>query len=402
MRTYRVTIDTVASYEDGNTDIWEGVRSLRNKNPATLSPLFRELNRECLITCFAPAVDRTSTAFDVIVFGRPFSDNTEYVRQMVVRARDIWGLGLADDLAPHLHVQEIRAQELFEGGWGSSDGIPREMLLQANLFELRRMLQGNFMRSIPMHDYICTLDISRRRALELAAEGRYSRSLVRELGNVYRGPRGTDGELGSNTDAPRRIPVHYLLEGAGTPHYESALDLVVNALDAVDRLPSRHVYHLRFAENEDISSRDLDFESLVNERFACALEGNVLVIEYGESDSDGRFNSGLYQKFSRTLLLLNDHLDAIQLFILVPPATMRSNSVCAINCESHSRTSTSTGTPRAGATPRHTRNCAPWPTKRMSRWTIASPPSSLVTEPKKRAIPCSRSSMNGSPSDERP
>lgn len=319
MRTYRVTIDTVAAYEDGNTDIWEGGRSLRNQNPSTLSPLFRELNRECLIICFSPKGDRTSTAFDVIVFGRPFSDNTEYVRQMVVRARDIWDLGLADDLAPHLHVQEMRAQEVFEGGWGSSDGIPREMLLQANLFELRRMLQGNFMRSIPMHDYICTLDIPRQHALELAAEGRYSRALLRELGNVYRGPQETDGDHGSNTGAPRRIPVHYLLEGAGTPHFESALELMINALGTMDRLPSRHVYHLRFAENEDIGTRDLDFESLVNERFACALEGNVLLIEYGESDSDGRFNSGLYQKFSRTLLLLNDHLDAIQLFVLVPP-----------------------------------------------------------------------------------
>lgn len=318
MRTYRVTIDPAAAYEGGNSDVWDGGCSLRKRNPAGLSPLFRELDRECLVSCFQPMWDRGSAAFDVIVFGKPFLDNTEYVKQMVVRARDIWDLGLAEDLAPHLNVQEITALELFDGE-RSAEGVSREMLLQANLFELRCALRSNYMRGTPMHDYICTLNIPQQHALELAAEGRYSRSLVRELDNVYRGSQATDDLCGSNVDARRRIPVHYLLEGAGTPHYESAVDLAVNALDTMGRLPSRHVYHLRFAENEGVDTRDLDFESLMNERLACALEGNVLVVEYGVSDSDGRFNSGLYQRFSHTLLLLNDHLDAIQLFILVPP-----------------------------------------------------------------------------------
>ena len=142
----------------------------------------------------------------------------------------------------------------------------------------------------------------------------YGPDLEAELERIHaRGPVDADGG--------RRIPVHYIMEGLDSPRCEVPFDLLMDALNEAGRLPSSHVYRLRFSplmKESHVAFRHGTAFEWLNENLVDALSDNVLVIEYGEGANDADFDLDLYRMFMHTIEMLNNSLDSVQVVFLLP------------------------------------------------------------------------------------
>ena len=209
MRVYVVEISS--SYAE---------REVSGSFMSSRKPLYREMDRRCYISCCPMERMLRVPLFTVIVFNRPFVDNTEYVKYCVARACHIWEFSYDDRLKEHLKVGEATAKE-----------------------------------------------------------------------------------------------------GLDSPRCEVPFDFLMDALSEAKRLPSSHVYRLRFSplmkESHAVFRHGTAFEWL-NENLVDALSDNVLVIEYGEGVNDDDFDFDLYRMFMHTIEMLNDSLSSVQAVFLLP------------------------------------------------------------------------------------
>ncbi|MFR4805209.1 MAG: hypothetical protein ACLT98_18955, partial [Eggerthellaceae bacterium] len=106
-----------------------------------------------------------------------------------------------------------------------------------------------------------------------------------------------------------------------SPRCEVPFDLLMDALNEVGRLPSSHVYRLRFSplmKESHVAFRHGTAFEWLNENLIDALSDNVLVIEYGEGANDADFDFDLYRMFMHTIEMLNNSLDSVQVVFLLP------------------------------------------------------------------------------------
>ncbi|WP_172623379.1 AAA family ATPase [Arabiibacter massiliensis] len=181
----------------------------------------------------------------------------------------------------------------------------------ANLVELREFMG----RTQSMSERLLAKPLPKAEAFERLERTRYAQALADELARVYAKPERKE-------DAAALAPVHYLLEGASPARYEPALDILLGALLEAGRLPSRHVFALdidRFDISHPESFAERDWLDRVNEAFAEALDGNVLVVRYGSRDEGSSFGKSSYRLLSKLIDMLRGHRDTMQMVFLVPP-----------------------------------------------------------------------------------
>ena len=99
-------------------------------------PLYREMDKRCYISCCPMERMLRVPLFTVIVFNRPFVDNTEYVKYCVARACRIWEFSYDDHLKEHLKVREATAKEALDEAGQQSGVTASSSLSECHAFEL--------------------------------------------------------------------------------------------------------------------------------------------------------------------------------------------------------------------------------------------------------------------------
>ena len=277
-------------------------------------PLYREMDKRCYISCCPMERMLRVPLFTVIVFNRLFVDNTEYVKYCVARACRIWEFSYDDHLKEHLKVREATAKEALDEAGQQSGVTASSSLSECHAFELYlaacRTISSN---SFLLESMVVKGD-SHDERIRRARMTEYGPDLEAELERIHAcGPVDADGG--------RRTPVHYIMEGLDSPRCEVPFDLLMDALNEAGRLPSSHVYRLRFSplmKESHVAFRHGTAFEWLNENLIDALSDNVLVIEYGEGANDADFDFDLYRMFMHTIEMLNNSLDSVQVVFLLP------------------------------------------------------------------------------------
>lgn len=305
MRTYIAIID--AEYKNN-----QGVRSGMMTSCPTL---YAELDQNCCIGFRSNFIATPEGAeLCVIVYGKPFYDNERYVVRQVVHACRIWGLGFDDNLAAHIHVRETMAEDVLTHIASCGDISLKSVLAMANSAELYMALReaGAFVT-----ESLVSRGQGKDEMLRRAANTPYGKNLVAELERIY-DSMSECASRASNSVQGTRIPVHYMLDGAGTPDFKGAFDLLSSTLAGAGRVPSSHAYFLNFDYVES-PSRYHRLDELMNDNFASSIAENLIVLQYSERDDDGNdFRIEDYKYFTDAVRLLNGHLENTQIVFAVP------------------------------------------------------------------------------------
>ena len=277
-------------------------------------PLYREMDKRCYISCCPMERMLRVPLFTVIVFNRPFVDNTEYVKYCVARACRIWEFSYDDHLKEHLKVREATAKEALDEAGQQSGVTASSSLSECHAFELYLAACRTISSNSFLLESMVVKGNSHDERIRRARMTEYGPDLEAELERIHAcGPVDADGG--------RRTPVHYIMEGLDSPRCEVPFDLLMDALNEAGRLPSSHVYRLRFSplmKESHVAFRHGTAFEWLNENLIDALSDNVLVIEYGEGANDADFDFDLYRMFMHTIEMLNDSLDSVQVVFLLP------------------------------------------------------------------------------------
>lgn len=187
----------------------------------------------------------------------------------------------------------------------------RNLYQIAHLFELEQFVKT----PEAFRESLVAESLREDEALARAGTTVYAGSLAEEVRRIC-APRANEA---SRTEQ-RRIPMHYLMEGASPARYEPALDVLLSTLLGAERLPSRHVFHIDVDRAKDrlLLSVARTIES-VNERFAESVKGNILVIEYGRFDEDRAYEDNARKLLAKLLDTFEPYFDSMLVVFLVPP-----------------------------------------------------------------------------------
>ena len=284
-------------------------------NAEGLGELFEQLDKRALVVpgsrrgmrrAWHYDSEREEKQFPVFVFAGAARVSAEDAEHIVREACDIWHLTSVD----RVDVQDATFSDDLnsESGWGQV--ISRSVAQRANLFEIRDMAMARRV----FKDWMVT----RRDATTCLANIRYtpcSQSLGAEAARMFAAHEATRADAGM-------VPVHYIVEGSESVKHEASVDALLETLLSCDRLPSEHAFRIDF-DSIDLQgttafeiSKNMD--EIINDAFANALAGNVVVARYGRMDEDGRFNDRIYGNFCHFVEAMRPYLADTLLVFSIP------------------------------------------------------------------------------------
>ncbi|MDY4522199.1 MAG: AAA family ATPase [Atopobium sp.] len=272
--------------------------------------LYDELDKEsCVAVCESRFGFRRSLSFCVMVYNKPFVDNTEFVKDQVVKACEIWDLGFDKDLWKNLLVRESNALQALSDATTQGLNSLRCMLNIVGANELYDLFKPS--SNFATESFI---DIPRGKdaLLKGALQSKFGKNLAEEVRRIYKSAEA----LAADDDAHNRLPVHYILEGAGSPAGAQGFNVLASALQDAGRVPSTHVYKLNFDCLWD-NIYKLDFMDYLNDNLASCFEDNLLLIQYSEPHDDKSLDLKKYRALTKLIGLLNNHLDRVQVVFMV-------------------------------------------------------------------------------------
>ena len=277
----------------------------------SVSFLYSELDKESFVSVYESHFGfRSPLSFCVIVYSKPFVDNTEFVKDQVVRACEIWNLGFDKDLRKNLSVKESNAMLVL--GEATTQGLNslRSMLSVVGANEFYDVFKSS--NDFATESFIDTAH-GKDTLLRDALQSKFGKNLAKEVQRIYE----SADAVAADSEKYNHFPVHYILEGAGSPVGMQGFNVLASALQDAGRVPSTHVYKLNFdCPQWDSAYRNEVIECL-NDNLVSCFEDNLLLIQYSESQNDRDLDLRKYQALTKLMGLLNNHLDRVQVVLMV-------------------------------------------------------------------------------------
>ena len=234
------------------------------------------------------------------------SDAEEQIRQ----ACEKWG----STKVTRTSISESSFGEIADTQWyGSFDFDNAVKTL--SLFELKRISKDNEL----FFESKVISPLTENEATARAKSTFYASSLLLEIGRIY--------ENVQNKQEPCCVglPVHYIVEGNNPAHYQPVLDTLIGALQENNRLATNHIYHFnmdkvsRWDNLGHIGPRNTSEFELLNEKFAEAIKGGTLIVEYGCFEGESNFEQLPYSALTKLIDLMMPYSNNTQLIFLIPP-----------------------------------------------------------------------------------
>lgn len=277
--------------------------------------LFEEFDKKCCVALYTPEGQRNEALGAIaILYDNAFKQSDDDVRDYMCEAMDIWGVRHVKQFRENMTVRECEA--LYATNNMHYASLQRNSIYgRTNLLELRCVLAywGNRKQLPLMVENRVSKAFERNDAEAAAFSTRYSKSLGEELARIYdKGPQAAPASA---------IPVHYILEGVNPARYEPALEVLLGALAHEGRLPSPHIFHMNICRSTIYWNERVDCDEWLNARLFESLRGNILVLQYGEDDSESDFSQSSYGAFVEIIDQLREFAHDIQVVFLVPPGS---------------------------------------------------------------------------------
>lgn len=275
-----------------------------NSYPTSIVDLYDELERRAVIAL----AERHGTNsiryhFDAVVCMRDHDATPDDALAITEDACALWGL--SDPLIERPTM--IAFCDRFPQRY-ALDAIGNGSFVQkADLFEINELIKEKRL----FRDWIVTRRPELDDCLRLASATAHSRSLLAEIASMQaRDP---------SSDTSR---THYVIQGSANPSSKDAAAVLLESLLITGHAPSPHVYYIN-CDNVSSAYRlafefDGRLDGFANEALARALDGNVVLVEYGREDFGATYNKSAYALFRTLLQLLRPRLDTTLLVLLLP------------------------------------------------------------------------------------
>lgn len=237
-------------------------------------------------------------------------DSDEFRRRLHLASKE-WPFDLAD--WEECQIDEVTFEECAATRSATRwvpDEVPDQIVNALDLHELVRLLR----RSTIFNEYLLDSVEDDDELRSLAARTDYSRSLLAEVDRIA-------VSAAHGTDAPRILPVHYIVRGTNPRSFKRATDVLFQALEWSGRTRTGHVFNLNldaptsFFESRSIGTSAHD---LITESFAEAIRSNLLVVQYGAFDTTEGYDETRHRVFTRLLERLQPILDTTQVVFVIP------------------------------------------------------------------------------------
>lgn len=276
-----------------------------------VSFLYSELDKESFVAVYESRFGfRSPLSFCVIVYSKPFVDNTEFVNDQVVRACEIWNFGFDKDLRKNLSVKESNAMQVL--GEATTQGLNslRSMLSVVGANEFYDVFKSS--NDFATESFIDTAH-GKDTLLKDALQSKFGKNLAKEVQRIYE----SADAVAADSEKYNHFPVHYILEGAGSPVGMQGFNVLASAPQDAGRVPSTHVYKLNFDCPQWESAYRSEVIECLNDNLVSCFEDNLLLIQYSESPNDRDLDLRKYQALTKLIGLLNNHLDRMQVVLMV-------------------------------------------------------------------------------------
>lgn len=165
-----------------------------------------------------------------------------------------------------------------------------------------------------MRESIISEPLELNEAKKLASITDYSLNLQKELDSIGIPPQGKSNES-SNV-----LPINYIVEGNAQSDTDEATNILLRSLIKAGRINSQHVFTINVDEylRWPSTARENNHAICLNSQLIRAIEGNNLVIRYGDLENSTGFDLEAYQILTKLLDLVAEANCKTQLIISVP------------------------------------------------------------------------------------
>lgn len=231
--------------------------------------------------------------------------------QLFVRACHTWGASALESI----DVTESSFSEIYETQWQHTCFNFDRVISMFDLFEFKNMLTNEE----TFYENTNFKPLAKTHALKKARNTPYAQALTAEVTRIFARAKNPD------TQTCFSLPVHYIVEGDNPSHYKLALETLIGALQQNHRVVTSHVYRLnanlfkKWTVNDRPTHAGAGHIESLNEKFAEAIKGSTVIVEYGRFDDDGEFGRVAYEAFTKFVDLMKPYHDTTQLIFLIPP-----------------------------------------------------------------------------------